>query len=77
MRIAICRAYTQEFYVDVPKDIQEGDTIFVQYAKDKKCAAQVVAIGEYSDDDKAIKILLEGRQKKMLIGKITILGGTK
>ena len=75
MRIAICKAYGQEFYADAPADLNEGDVVFVQYAKDKKASADVVAIGEYPDDDKVIKLLLVGKTKKPVLGKITLFGG--
>lgn len=75
MRIAICKAYAQEFYADAPKDVNVGDTVFVQYAKDKKASGEVIAIGEYADNDEVIKILLNGKQKKAIVGKITMFGG--
>ena len=75
MRIAICKAYAQDFYIDAPADVNEGDVIYVQIAKDKKTAAEVVAVGEYRDDDNLVKILLKGRPKKKVVGKITLFGG--
>lgn len=75
MRIAICKAYSQEFYADAPEDLRVGDTVFVQYAKDKKAAADVLAVGEYADNDSFIKMLLVGKAKKPILGKITMFGG--
>lgn len=77
MKIAICKAYAQEFYADAPQDLKVGDVVFVQYAKDKKAAADVLAIGEYADDDTVIKMLLVGKQKKSVLGKITMFEGGK
>ena len=75
MRIALCRAYAQDFYIDAPKDVNEGDMIFVQIAKDKKTSAEVIAVGEYADGDKLIEMLLTGRPKKPGLGKITMFEG--
>lgn len=77
MRIGLCRAYTQDFYIDAPADVNEGDTIFVQIAKDKKTAAEVLAVGEYKDDDKVVALLLVGKPKKAVLGKITMFGGSR
>ena len=74
MRIAICNAYGQEFYADAPKDINVGDIAYVQYAKDKRAAAEVLAVGEY-EDDAVVKILLKDKPKKQIIGKIIRVGG--
>lgn len=76
MQIAICKAYSQEFWSECD-DVRVGDTVFVQYAKDKKAAADVLAVGEYADDDKVLQMLLKGKQKKTILGKITMLGGAK
>lgn len=72
MRIAIGKAYSQEFYADAPQDLKVGDTVFVQYGKDKKASAEIVAVGEYADDDKLIQLLLVGKSKKNILGKIVM-----
>lgn len=72
MRIAICSAYKQEFYADAPDDLRVGDVVYIKYAKDKNASAMVMAIGEYPDDDKVIQILLTGKTRKEILGKITM-----
>lgn len=75
MRIAICKAYGQEFYGDAPEDLQIGDLAYIQYAKDKRTAAEVVSIGEYPDTDATIQMLLRDKPKKTIVGKIIMFRG--
>lgn len=75
MRIALCKGYG--FYADAPDDLNVGDTVFVQIAKDKRTTADVTAIGEYSDNDEVIRLLLAGKPKKEILGRITMFKGER